>query len=414
MALDDLEGKEAKELTALEYERLEDGKTLLDPKRSGLLMRAGGRKGKRWIYRYREPARDNKQVEHQFGTFPSMSVSQARDAWLQLRQRKNDGIAPRGASGYGSAMTMRQLVKLYLDEYSDKTKRPASSYQDKQALARHVLPHYGDMQALEFGRDEAKAIVNKIAASGATRQAIKVRSIIRNMFTIASKSNYEWLPPDHRNPVYNIDVDHRTKEREPVKPETLRQYLCGLDAMGIHGDVLRLQIETFARVSEPAGMAWTEIDLEAGIWYLPGERSKNHTPHKVMLARQTLERLRLMKEASASPYVFPAPQNAARPIDPKVVGNKLAKLTKAGRTPPSYTSHVSRHVGLTWIAEQGQTRDLRDRLINHKPPSDGTNHIYNAAQLDGPAKEWTQRWVDYLTALETDNVVHIGGKAHAG
>jgi hypothetical protein len=110
MVLDDLEGKGAKELTALEYERLEDGKTLLDPKRSGLLMRAGGRKGKRWIYRYREPARDNKQTEHQFGTFPNMSVSQARDAWLQLRQRKNDGIAPRGASGYGSAITMRQLV----------------------------------------------------------------------------------------------------------------------------------------------------------------------------------------------------------------------------------------------------------------------------------------------------------------
>jgi hypothetical protein len=42
MALDDLEGKGAKELTTLEYERLEDGKTLLDPKRSGLLMRAGG------------------------------------------------------------------------------------------------------------------------------------------------------------------------------------------------------------------------------------------------------------------------------------------------------------------------------------------------------------------------------------
>jgi hypothetical protein len=120
-----------------------------------------------------------------------------------------------------------------------------------------------------------------------------------------------------------------------------------------------------------------------------------------------------MKEASASPYVFPSPQNAARPIDPKVISNKLHKLTKAGRMPKHYTSHVSRHVGLTWIAEQGQTRDLRDRLTNHKPPSDGTDHIYNAAQLDGPAKEWTQRWVDYLTALEADNVVSIGGQVHA-
>jgi hypothetical protein len=121
-----------------------------------------------------------------------------------------------------------------------------------------------------------------------------------------------------------------------------------------------------------------------------------------------------MKEASASPYVFPAPLTPSQPISPKVIGNKLMKLSKRGVMPEHYTSHVSRHVGLTWIAERGQTRDLRDRLTNHKPPSDGTDHIYNAAQLDGPAKEWTQRWVDYLTALEADNVMRIGGQAHGG
>ena len=412
MAIDDLSGHARRELTDLEYDRLGDGKTMLDPNRAGLLMRAGGRKGKRWIYRYRDPAQGNKQVEYQFGIYPQMTLSQARDQWLQLRQHKNDGKGMLSAGGFGPDLTMRRLVKLYLDEYSEKKKRSSSYYQDKGVLERHVLPHYGDTLALEFGRDEAKAIINKVAATGAARQAVKVRSSIRHMFTIASRSSYEWLPPDHRNPVHNIDVDYRTKAREPVKPETLRQYLHGLDSMGICGDALRLQIETFSRIGEVAGLTWAEIDLSEGIWYLPGERSKNHSPHKVMLARQSLERLKEMRQASASAYVFPAPTSNMRSLRTSGIVTRLGRAVKEGVTPKHYTSHVSRHVGLTWIAEQGQTRDLRDRLTNHKPPSDGTDHIYNAAQLDAPAREWTQRWVDYLTALEANNVVSMEERSH--
>ncbi|MGI9483731.1 MAG: tyrosine-type recombinase/integrase [Hyphomicrobiales bacterium] len=414
MALDELEGRGAKELTALEYQNLENGKVMLDPKRAGLVMRAGKRSGKRWIFRYRDPNQDNKQVEYQFGKFPEMSVSEARDVWLQLRQMKNEGRSPRTGGGAGPALTMRQLVRVYLDEYCAKQTRDSTYRQTKGCFDRHVLPHYGDVPALKFGRDEAKAVVNKLVKAGKPRQAIRVKSAIRTLFTVACKSSYEWLPPDHQNPVFNIDVQCATPKREPVKPDTLRQYLHGLEELGTPGEVLRFQLETFARISEVTGMPWDELDLDAGIWYLPGERSKNHLAHKVMLSRQSLSRLREIRATSDSSYVFPAARNPNRPISSEVVMNALNAARKREVIPQHYTSHLSRHAGLTWIAEQGQGRDLRDRLTNHKPPTNGTDHIYNAAQLDEPARAWTQKWCDYLIGLEVENVVQIAERNHAG
>lgn len=158
-------------------------------------------------------------------------------------------------------------------------------------------------------------------------------------------------------------------------------------------------------------MEWAEIDLDAGTWTLPATRSKNGKAHVVMLARQTVERLRARAEIVTSHLVFPSVHDANRPTDKHLVIRTLAKKRESIGISEEFTSHATRRAALTWVAENGGGRDIRDRLSNHTPPSDGADHIYVSAEHNEAARRYTQMWCDHLTGLEADNVTPIGLEA---
>ena len=66
--------------------------------------------------------------------------------------------------------------------------------------------------------------------------------------------------------------------------------------------------------------------------------------------------------------------------------------------PERLQTHGLRRGLCTWIAEQGGTKDVRNRVLAHvdRASVDGR---YAQAALDRPAREWWVRWADYLTGL---------------
>ena len=52
--------------------------------------------------------------------------------------------------------------------------------------------------------------------------------------------------------------------------------------------VYRVLLLTGARREEAAGMRWSELDLDAGVWLLPGARTKNGRDHRIPLSRQAI------------------------------------------------------------------------------------------------------------------------------
>jgi integrase len=68
------------------------------------------------------------------------------------------------------------------------------------------------------------------------------------------------------------------------------------DAAGKLGDLwalfVRLLILTGQRLREVAGMKWEELDLAAGVWVIPGDRTKNKRDHLVPLAPQAVAMLK--------------------------------------------------------------------------------------------------------------------------
>jgi|GEM_PF-3486553 len=409
-------GQRVTELTDMDYRKLADGAKLADPNRPGLVMRKGARSGARWIYRFKEPG-TSRQVELQFGRYPELGLGNAREAWRILRDQRACGKMPQLANAVDAAAPVRTvgwLVSKFLSEYAAKVKRPSSTREDTRMLNRHVIPHYADTPVNQFDTAAVAAILAPLHKT-APREAEKVRAVLSTMFNVAcgrtrkiSTLGGSWLPPDMRNPVIGAQLPLRKPRSHNPSAQELKAYVRGLDGIGNYGDVLRLQLETFARISEVSGLPWAEIDLECGVWSLPADRAKNGRSHRVMLAASTLEWLNERAAFSQSSWVFPAAKDPGLPVSVSVVQHALAGNRAAMGLAEGFTSHAVRHAGMTWVAEQGGGRDIRDRLSNHAPPRGGADHIYVAAQLDKPAREWTQMWVDHLTGLVSENVVSLG------
>ncbi len=408
-------GQRVTNVSDLEYRQLAIGGKLVDKDRPGLLMRHGKRTGKVWIYRYEHPE-TKKQIELQFGRYPAMSTADARERWRDLRAQRLEGNVPSAVSSdSASSLTMGDLIKRYIAEYARATKAASSAKEDERLLGKFIVPYYADLPASEFDHGVAKAVLSNIVNAGALREAEKVRSVLSTLFNVASGRTRKistldgtWLSPDHPNPVGAVTLPKRNPRQHRPGTRELRNYIRGLDQMGKHGLILRIQLETFARIGEVSAMEWAELDLDAGTWTLPAARSKNGKAHVVMLARQTVARLRTRQDEATSDLVFPSAQDTNRPTDKHLVIRTLARNRKTIGISEEFTSHATRRAALTWVAENGGGRDIRDRLSNHTPPSDGADHIYVSAEYNEAARRFTQAWVDHLTALEEENVTPIG------
>ena len=55
--------------------------------------------------------------------------------------------------------------------------------------------------------------------------------------------------------------------------------------------LINLLLLTGARREEVAGMRWSELHLDAGMWFLPGARTKNKRDHRIPLSRQAINLL---------------------------------------------------------------------------------------------------------------------------
>ena len=400
------EGNATVDITQLAYDRLPVGEMIRDKARPGLIMRNGKRTGRVWIYRHKTAGH---VAEVQFGSYPNMQVAEARQAWAEMRDQKRQNLPIVQAPAPTAEVTMGELVDRYIEEYARPLKR--SWEMDAAYLRAHVLEHFAQLPVADFTSDVLRHILTPIAAQ-TPRTAEKVRSIVHGMFAVATKgsrklgnlSGRTWLPPNTTNPAAAILLPERHTSTYAPTTADMRALLRAVGDHGQVGAAIQLQALTCARVSEVTGIHTRELDLDAGTWLLPAERSKNGKAHLVMLPRQALA---LISDLGVdSGYLFPGTRGGEH-INRNAVGRAFGKIRSEHGLADGITSHRLRNACLTWLAESQASREIRDRVSNHTDSTGGADAIYNTAQLNTPAREWLQRWADHLTALASDNVVEI-------
>ena len=136
---------------------------------------------------------------------------------------------------------------------------------------------------------------------GAAVQAGKMLTRLRTFFGWAVAGD---LAPGDPTAGVRKPAKERSRDRVLTDAE-IALFWNGAERLGRpFGLVFRLMLLTAQRESEVAGMRWSELDLDARTWTIPGARAKNGKPHIVHLNPLALELLDRCRASSTVRYCF--------------------------------------------------------------------------------------------------------------
>jgi integrase len=369
----------------------------------GLYLYVTPQGGRLWRWKYRH---DGKEKVMSFGSYPDVTLAQARGLHRQGREVLATGIDPmqeRKAEKQAEGLTFETVAREWHAHWKrDRTAKHAADVWRR--LEADVFPAIGGVPVSELTparvRDCVKAIEARGALDIAKRQLQKCSQIMR--WAVANDLA-------DRNPVADVRpsdiLPGRKKRNYPrLDAKDLPKLLDDMDSYtgGEHTRLaLQLMALTFVRTSELIGARWGEFDLAHARWNIPAERMKMKTPHIVPLSTQALAVLwKLQALSYEREFVFPADTGKPTHMSNNTILYALYRMGYRGRM----TGHGYRGIASTILHEQGWPHAHIELQLSHQE-RDGVSAAYNHALYLKPRAKMMQAWADYLDVLRQDNVV---------
>lgn len=173
------------------------------------------------------------------------------------------------------------------------------------------------------------------------------------------------------------------------------------EQQGIAARCLELAMLTAARTGEVLGATWPEFDLEAGVWFVPGERMKGGEDHTVHLVPRAIEILEAQKKLGTT-HVFPSPVLDGSPLSNMGMLSLLKRMKMQDET----TVHgLCRATFSTWANETAAARaDVVEACLAHRE-GDRIRAAYNRAEFTKERRALLEAWAEYLARPVASNVV---------
>jgi integrase len=162
-------------------------------------------------------------------------------------------------------------------------------------------------------------------------------------------------------------------------------------------DILRLLFLTGQRSGEVCGMVHSEIDLEAGLWKLPSDRTKNGLAHNVPLTTEAMAIVenRLDDDAEKESPLF---SRIGSPVQSNAVAQAVRKHLQILND--RWTPHDIRRTVATGMAEIGILPHVIEATLNHVSGfRAGVAGIYNRNAYDREKRNALDRWEAHLYTL---------------
>jgi integrase len=137
------------------------------------------------------------------------------------------------------------------------------------------LPAWGHRKAADIARKDVIAVLDRIVERGADVMANRTRALISKIynFAILDRGMVE------HNPAYKVANPGEEHQRDRVLTQTeIRALWTALEKQPDPiAAVFKLALLTAQRRGEVLGMAWSELDLDAVWWTIPGRARQEQT-----------------------------------------------------------------------------------------------------------------------------------------
>lgn len=319
------------------------------------------------------------------GRFPDLSVTDARDMCEKLLREMTMGVDVRPDV---DTTTLHDAYLSWIEKAKVKNKRWD---QDESRYILHIQPYLGKKLLSDITPDMVikwrNGLLNKkkqrgggtISKGGAHRCVIILSSIFGSTKSTNPCSAIDHFRPVKRTVFLKSDELPRFFKAVEQAPRYLRDYLFIL-------------LYTGARTGNVLAMRWEDIDMQARIWIVKGETTKNGLPLVVPLCQQALQTLKVRRETCSGEWVFPSIRKSAsgHMDEPKHVWK--AMLRNAGLSEEFRFHDLRRTLG-SWQAITGTSLNIIGASLGHKSTA-ATEHY--AHLVTAPIAEAIQRAADEM------------------
>lgn len=355
-----------------------------------------------WVLRYRY---GGKARELSLGRYPDISLAEARKQATAKRAEVQQGVNVAHAKQMAkldaaAAVTVKALAEEWMQrEIENRIKHPNVV---RRVLDRYVVPKIGSLAVEEVRPAHIDKLLQAIIKADAPTVANDALRHIKRMFTFARKRHWVEFNPVADFTAADAGGTEQQRDRFLSQTELAALFKAMQDSpnFGRQNELaVTLLLLLCVRKMELLAAQWSEFDLAAGVWELPGERTKTGKSIRIplpALAVDCLTELRVF--ACGSSYVFPARRVSRQSRFPHVSPDTLNMALKHLVVPDvaHFTVHDLRRTARTQLAGLGVSSDIAERALNHQIK--GVEGRYNRHDYFEERRTALNLWANFLQA----------------
>ena len=318
-----------------------------------------------------------------------------RDRKAAEAKAEADRIA---AQAEAKRRTFADVATLYTAAHSAGWRNAKHRAQWTSTLATYAEPHIGTMPVDEIGTDHVLAILNQIWTAK-PETASRVRGRIEAVIDYAMARGWR----DTANPArWRGHLANLLPSRSKVRRVKHHAALPWQDIGGFMGTLrkqggtaaraLEFAILTATRTGETLGARWSEIDMGAAVWMVPGERMKAGREHRVPLSDAALAVLATMaplRPEEGDGYVFPGAAEG-KPLSSMAMLMLLRRMKRS-----DLTAHGFRSTFRDWTEEATSTPHAVAEAALAHTIGDKVEAAYRRGDLFAKRAHLMAEWASY-------------------
>jgi len=367
----------------------------------GLYLEITPAGNKHWRQRYYFNKKE-KLLTH--GSWPKVSLAEAREKRAQTKDQLRDGINPadvkrREKAAYKTASEC--TFKLMGDDWM--VKKAADWKEDnaadiKSRLERLIYPYIGSIPITELKVADVLGVVHRIEGDGhkvAARRAWRHCRSICSYAVITGQATYN-VAAGLEDALASHKVTHHPAPIEEDDVAVVMQKLYSGYSRPVTDCAVRLLPLFFVRPGELVSAEWPQMDLKRGTWKF--KSSKVDVDLIVPLATQAVEILReLHKITGRTKHVFASQHKPGVHLSSCTLNYALKVL---GLTSDVVTPHGFRATARTVIAEKLKyPAEQIEQQLSHTV-KDALGRAYNRTTFLDERREMMQAWADKIDELK--------------
>ena len=392
--------------------------------RNGFYLKITKAGGKRWVYRFRDPA-SGKLRDMGLGTVDAVKLVDARQSAEDarrvvqagrdpIRERKLEKavkVAEQAAIAETEAQTFDWCCEEYIKTMVEPTSRnPKHVQQWRNTLSQYASPVCGSLPVGEVDDHHILEILEPIWHSK-TETAQRLMQRMAKVLNWAKVRKYRtgdnpamWA--GHLEAMLpSPNKIKKVKHHASLPYSELPAFIADLRGReGNRARCLEFVILTAVRTTEARAAQWDEFDLGAKVWEIPAERMKMNKPHRVPLSPATVKIIK-GQVGEHDKWVFPGERGASCLSNMAM----LTCLRDMGRD--DVTTHGMRSSFRTWCAEQTNfPRDIAEAALAHSN-KDKVEDAYLHTDHFGKRTKLMKQWANFVTTVPEGNVIQLTSTA---